>query len=72
MKMLDNWKLLVRKAWSLRLLALAAVLSGLEAIAPFAAPWLGQRTFAVLMFSIVAAAFIARLLAQKETTNEQQ
>jgi hypothetical protein len=72
MKMLNNWKMLLRKAWSLRLLALAATLSGFETIAPFAAPWLGQRAFALLMFSIVAAAFVARLLAQKGMTDEQQ
>lgn len=72
MKVLKEWKLLVRKAWSLRLMAIAAVLSGLEAIAPFAAPWLGQRTFALILFSIVAAAFVARLLAQKGVTDERQ
>ena len=72
MKMLNEWKLLLRKAWSLRLLGIAAVLSGLEAIAPFAAPWLGQRAFALLMFSIVAAAFIAPLLPQKGVTDERQ
>jgi hypothetical protein len=72
MKVLKEWKLLVRKAWSLRLMAIAAALSGLEAIAPFAAPWLGQRTFALIMFSIVAAAFVARLLAQKGVTDERQ
>lgn len=70
MKILKDWKLLVRKAWSLRLMAIAAVLSGAEAAAPFAAPWLGDRTFALIMFSIVAAAFVARLLAQKGVTNE--
>lgn len=72
MKVLKDWKLLVRKAWSLRLMAIAAVLSGLEAISPFAAPWLGQRTFALVMFGVVAAAFVARLLAQKGLTYERQ
>jgi hypothetical protein len=72
MKVLKEWKLLVRKAWSLRFMAIAAVLSGLEAIAPFAAPWLGQRTFALIMFGVVAAAFVARLLVQKGVTDERQ
>lgn len=70
MKLLQDWKLLVRKAWSLRLMAVAAVLSGLEAVVPLTAPWLDRRTFALIMFGIVAAAFVARLLAQKGVTDE--
>ncbi len=71
MKFLKDWKLLLRRAWSLRLLALAAILSGVEAIAPFAAPYLSQQRFGLLMFTIVAAAFVARLLAQKGVTDER-
>lgn len=72
MKILKDWKLLVRKAWSLRLLALAALLSGLEVVVPFTAQWLSQRAFAALLFLIVAAAFVARLFAQKGVTYDRQ
>lgn len=72
MKILTDWKLLLRRAWSLRFLAVAAALSGLEAIAPFAAPWLSQRAFALLMFLIVAAAFVTRLIAQRGVNDGRQ
>jgi hypothetical protein len=62
-----NWREVLRHAWSVRLLALAAVLSGLEVALPF----LGflpipAGSFALLSGLTTAAAFIARLVAQKQ------
>jgi hypothetical protein len=61
-----SWKLIVRKAWSIRLLVLAGLLSGVEVILPFFADSLPRGLFAALSFTAVAMAFIARLVAQKE------
>lgn len=61
-----DWKKLIKKAWSIRLLLLAGLLTGLEACAPIFEPYFGQRTFAIIVFVIVALAFVSRLLAQKE------
>ena len=65
MKLLPNWRDLIRKAWSLRLMLLAAFLSGAEFVLPFFSEALPRGLFAVLSFLAVAGAFVARILAQK-------
>jgi len=65
MKLDDNWKLIVKKAWSARLMILAAILSGVEVVLPFLSESIPRGTFAVLSGITVAAAFVARLVAQK-------
>ena len=65
MKLLPNWRDLIRKAWSLRLMLLAAILSGVEIVLPFFSEALPRGIFAVLSFFAVAGAFVARILAQK-------
>jgi hypothetical protein len=65
MKLYDNWKEILRKAWSIRLMLLAAVLSGVEVILPFFANSFPRGPFAAMSFLAVAGAFIARLVAQR-------
>lgn len=65
MKFYDNWKEILRRSWSLRFIILAGILSGLEVILPFFAEDIPRNIFAVLSFVAVAAAFIARLVAQR-------
>jgi hypothetical protein len=67
MKLVTNWRAVLRHAWSVRLLLLAAVLSGLEAALPLLAPYLPipDRLFAVLTGLTVGAALFVRFLAQK-------
>ena len=60
-----NWKEIARRAWSIRFLVLAGILSGLEVILPFFSEDIPRNLFAVLSFVAVAAAFVARLVAQK-------
>lgn len=67
MKLYDNWREILRRSWSLRFIILAGVLSGCEV----ALPLIGDRYFdpgvlAALSFVFVCAAFIARLVAQKD------
>lgn len=66
MKLYDNWKTIVRKAWSVRFMAVAGVLSGVEVALPFFQDVLPRGTFAALSGVFVGAAFVARLVAQKE------
>ena len=47
---------------------LAAVLSGLEVILPLFSFHMPPGVFAALSFFTVAAAFVARLIAQKDLT----
>jgi len=68
MKLIPNAGRVLKHAWSIRLLLLAGVLSGLE----FALPYLDgclplpPRLFAGLSGLTVAAAFVARIVAQKD------
>lgn len=66
MKLSDDWKEVLRKAWSIRLMVLAGVLSGVEIAVPMLADTLPRGTFATLSAVSVAAAFAARLVAQKD------
>ena len=66
MKLKDNWKEVLRKAWSIRLMVLAGILSGLEVILPFFNESIPKNLFAALSFVCVSAAFIARLVAQRD------
>lgn len=70
MKLVTNWQLIISKAWSIRLMILAGLLSGVEVALPFFAESLPRGPFALLSFAAVAAAFVARLLAQKELPDE--
>lgn len=69
MRLLDDWKDVLTKAWSIRLIAIAAVLSGIEVALPLLDGILPipRGIFATLSALTTAAAFVARLLAQQET-----
>lgn len=67
MRLIDDWRRVLRRAWSIRLMVLAAGLSGCEALLPLVAdglPW-PRWASALLVFAIVAGAFVARLVAQR-------
>lgn len=66
MQLVPNWRRVLRRAWSIRLIVLAAVLSGAELAVQLAGDalpipplWLGA-----LSFVVTVAAFIARFVAQ--------
>lgn len=71
MHLLPNWKVVLRYAWSIRFIALAAALSGAEVALPLIRHILPipAGIFAALSFVTVAAAFIARIIAQKEISD---
>lgn len=66
MKLYDNWKEIVRRAWSIRFMVLAGVLSGIEIVLPMFAEQFPRNVFAALSFIFVAAAFVSRLVAQRD------
>lgn len=70
MQLVPNWRAVLRRAWSVRLMWLAAVLSGLEVLLPFAT-FLPIPTglLAAISFVVTVAAMVARLVAQKGLTN---
>jgi polyferredoxin len=65
MKLIWNWREILRRAWSIRLMLLAALLSGVEVALPFFMDSMPRGIFAGLSFLVVASAFVARLVAQK-------
>lgn len=70
MTLLSNWREILRKAWSIRLLLLAGLLSGIEAALPFIDDRLPRGVFALLSLIVTAGAFVARLVAQKGVLDE--
>ena len=62
----DEWRTIVRKAWSVRLIVLAFALSAAEVMLPFFDDAFPKGIFAALSGLTVAGAFVARLIAQKE------
>lgn len=66
MKLYANWKTIVTKAWSVRLMAIAFLLTMAEAMLPFFSESFPPRVFAVMSGMSVAGAFVARLVAQRD------
>lgn len=74
MHLVEDWRRVLKRAWSIRLLVLAGVLSGVEVVLslPDIAARLDwpQGIFAALSGLTTAAAFVARIVAQNiETEN---
>ena len=67
MNLLPDWRDVLRRAWSIRLLFLAGLLSGAEVALPLLRDVLDipAGLFAGLSLITVAGAFVARLLAQR-------
>lgn len=68
MNLAQNWRTLLRKAWSVRLMVLAFMLTMAEVMLPFFSEAVPPRMFAVLSGLAVAGAFVSRLVAQKDMT----
>ncbi len=66
MHLRNDWKQILKKAWSIRLIILAGLLSGAEVILPFFSDALPRGVFAGLSMIVVGGAFVARLVAQKD------
>lgn len=65
MRLLDDWKHLLCKAWSIRLALIAALLSAAEVALPLFPDYFERGTFAALSAITAVAALLARLFAQK-------
>jgi len=68
-RLLPDWRDILRRAWSTRLILLAGLLTGCEAVlSAMGTEWLPVPVWArmVILFGVLGAAFVARLLAQKD------
>jgi hypothetical protein len=70
MMLAPNWKRILKKAWSIRLMLLAGLLSGCEVILPLYSEAIPRNIFAGLSMLAIAGGFIARLVAQKEMSDD--
>jgi hypothetical protein len=63
---IHNWKDVLARAWSVKLLLFAGILTGIEAALPLLDGYIdiNRTAFAVITFAVVAAAFVARFVAQ--------
>jgi hypothetical protein len=70
----SNWRLVLRKAWSVRLMIGAGLLSGLEVVLPLIDGFIDvpRGLFAAASGLTVSAAFVARLMAQKGIRDADQ
>lgn len=68
MRPIANWRDVLRRAWSIRFIAIAAVLSGLEIVLPLVEDILPvpRGVFAALSGLATAGAFVSRIIAQKD------
>lgn len=66
MQIKHDWRDVVRRAWSVKFMALAFVLTMAEVMLPFFSDAVPPKLFAVLSGLAVAGAFVSRLVAQKD------
>lgn len=74
LELASDWRAVLRHAWSVRLLALAALLSFLEVVlnlvgSELPLPPLGR---ALVTGVVVAGALVARIVAQKQFSGEKE
>ena len=66
MKLYSNWKEILVKAWSIRFMLMAGVLSGIEVVLPLFHDSIPKNIFAALSMVFVTLAFVSRLVAQRD------
>lgn len=70
LRLLPDWKRILRKAWSIRLIGIAALLTGSEAVlSAFGTDWIPVPVWGrmLLIFIVMMGAFAFRLVAQNDT-----
>jgi hypothetical protein len=63
-RFLDDWRRVLRRAWSIRFSLLAACFTAVEVVLPFLGDLLPRGLFVLLAFAASLGATVARLVAQ--------
>ena len=73
MRLIPNWRRVLRYGWSVRLIVLAAILTGLEATLPLVPELLPMpiEWLAMSQFLIVMGALVARFIAQSKVHDHE-
>ena len=64
MKLHREWKTIAKKAWSMRLMAIATVLSGVEVILPLFSDAFPRWIFASASMAVTMGAMVSRIVSQ--------
>lgn len=67
MTLIDDWRNVARKAWSIRLVLLAAALGGVELALPLFMDAVPRHVFTALSILVSIGAAVARLVAQPKS-----
>lgn len=70
MRLIDNWRRVLRYGWSIRLLVLAGLLSGLEVVLPYCETFIPKNLMAILSLFVTAGAFVARIIVQPKVHDD--
>ena len=71
MRLIENWLKVLRKAWSIRLIVLAGLLSQVEVLLPMFSDSMPRGLFAGVSLLVTVAAIVARLTAQPKMRGEK-
>lgn len=71
MTLLSDWKKILKKAWSVRLVLLSGLLSGVEVILPLYVDSLPRGIFATLSILTAIGATLARIVAQPKMDSSE-
>ena len=71
MRLIDDWVKVLRKAWSIRLIVLAGLLSQVEVLLPMFSDSMPRGVFAGVSLMVTVAAIVARLTAQPKMRGEK-
>jgi hypothetical protein len=71
MRLIDEWRTVLRKAWSVRLILLAGLLEAIGSLMPYLSVVLPipESVFNVLSALTLGGAVVARLIVQKEISD---
>lgn len=71
--LVSNWKTILKKAWSIRLYAIAGLFTAMEAVLPILDGMyeIPRGIFAFASFISIVAGFILRLVAQNSIPNPE-
>lgn len=69
-RLIPRWRRFLRYAWSVRLIILAGVLAGAQAVLPFLTELIPPRILAVMTFVIVMGALVSQFIVQQKLSGD--
>jgi hypothetical protein len=66
MKLDTHWLEILKRAWSIKFIVIAGILTAAEVVLPMFEHEIPKDVFAILTLSAVAGAFISRIVVQKD------